>query len=280
MVSTAFEEIARGAAVQAGDIADSSQQASRMQENLSQITASVNNLSDMAKEMNQKGAEAAKIVHELSSTSDQTTDAFIMISDQIHKTNESVVKIQEVVNLIAEIASQTNLLSLNASIEAARAGEAGRGFAVVASEIQKLAEQTNSSAKVIDDIILTLSKESRQTVQSISEVTDMIMSQKEKLDETKVKFGVVDEGISSAVVGMAEVQEQADVCSRSGEHVVSLMTNLSAIAEENAATTQQTNASMNELNDATASLAKTAVELKDLSMAVEDNLNYFTSGQD
>ena len=251
-----------------------------MQENLSQITASVNNLSDMAKEMNQKGAEAAKIVHELSSTSDQTTDAFIMISDQIHKTNESVVKIQEVVNLIAEIASQTNLLSLNASIEAARAGEAGRGFAVVASEIQKLAEQTNSSAKVIDDIILTLSKESRQTVQSISEVTDMIMSQKEKLDETKVKFGVVDEGISSAVVGMAEVQEQADVCSRSGEHVVSLMTNLSAIAEENAATTQQTNASMNELNDATASLAKTAVELKDLSMAVEDNLNYFTSGQD
>lgn len=150
----------------------------------------------------------------------------------------------------------------------------------MASEIQKLAEQTNSSAKVIDDIILTLSKESRQTVQSISEVTDMIMSQKEKLDETKVKFGVVDEGISSAVVGMAEVQEQADVCSRSGEHVVSLMTNLSAIAEENAATTQQTNASMNELNDATASLARTAVELKDLSMAVEDNLNYFTSGQD
>ena len=240
----------------------------------------MNNLSDMAKEMNQKGVEAAKIVHELSSTSDQTTDAFIMISDQIHKTNESVVKIQEVVNLIAEIASQTNLLSLNASIEAARAGEAGRGFAVVASEIQKLAEQTNSSAKVIDDIILTLSKESRQTVQSISEGTDMIMSQKEKLDETKVKFGVVDEGISSAVVGMAEVQEQADVCSRSGEHVVSLMTNLSAIAEENAATTQQTNASMNELNDATASLARTAVELKDLSMAVEDNLNYFTSGQD
>lgn len=199
------------------------------------------------------------------------------ISDQIHQTNGSVVKIQEVVNLIAQIASQTNLLSLNASIEAARAGEAGKGFAVVASEIQKLAEQTNSSAKVIDDIILTLSKESQETVQSISEVTEMILNQKKALDETKEKFKVVDDGISDAVVGMGVVQEQVDTCSGSGEHVVGLMTNLSAIAEENAATTEQTNTSMNELNDATASLAKTAVELKQLSIAVEQNLNYFTT---
>lgn len=277
VVRTALEEISKGAVTQAGDISDSSQQVSIMQENMSRITDSVNHLSDTAKEMNQKGSEAAKIVQELSSTSDQTTDAFIKISDQIHKTNESVVKIQEVVNLIAEIASQTNLLSLNASIEAARAGEAGRGFAVVASEIQKLAEQTNSSAKVIDDIILALSKESQQTVQSINEVTDMIMNQKIKLDETKMKFGVVDEGISAAVLGMGVVQEQVGVCGSSGEHVVGLMTNLSAIAEENAATTEQTNASMNELNEATASLAGTAVELKRLSAAVAQNLNYFVT---
>ncbi len=277
VVSTALDEIAKGAAIQVGDISESSQQVAIMQDNMSQIAESVNHLSDTAKEMNQKGAEAAKIVHELTSTSDQTTEAFMRISDQIHQTNGSVVKIQEVVNLIAQIASQTNLLSLNASIEAARAGEAGKGFAVVASEIQKLAEQTNSSAKVIDDIILTLSKESQETVQSISEVTEMILNQKKALDETKEKFKVVDDGISDAVVGMGVVQEQVDTCSGSGEHVVGLMTNLSAIAEENAATTEQTNTSMNELNDATASLAKTAVELKQLSIAVEQNLNYFTT---
>ena len=203
------------------------------------------------------------------------TDAFLRISEQIHKTDASVVKIQEVVNLIAQIATQTNLLSLNASIEAARAGEAGKGFAVVASEIQKLAEQTNSSAKVIDEIILSLSNESQQTVQSINEVTDMIVNQKAKLDETKAKFEVVEEGILSTGKGMKTVLEQADVCGRAGEHVVSLMTNLSAIAEENAATTEQTNTSMNELNDATASLARTAMELKQLSASVEESLNYF-----
>lgn len=199
------------------------------------------------------------------------------ISDQIHQTDASVVKIQEVVNLIAEIASQTNLLSLNASIEAARAGTAGRGFAVVAGEIQKLAEQTNSSAGIIDDIIQVLSKESQKTVQSIHEVTGMIMSQKQKLDETKVKFGMVEDGIISTDSGMRTVLEQADVCGRTGAHVVELMTGLSAIAEENAATTQQTNASMNELNDATASLARTALELKKLSESVKEDLNYFST---
>lgn len=277
VISTALEEIARGAAVQASDISDSSQQASSMQENMIQIMESVENLSDTSKGMSESGTEAARIVQNLSRTSDQTADAFVKISDQIHKTNASVVKIQEVVNLIAEIASQTNLLSLNASIEAARAGEAGKGFAVVASEIQKLAEQTNSSAKIIDDIILSLSKESQQTVQSINEVTDIIMNQKKQLDETKGKFGVVEEGIRSTTDKMSTVLEQAFVCGNAGAQVVSLMTNLSAIAEENAATTEQTNTSMNELNDATASLTRTAVELKKLSIAVAENLNYFST---
>ncbi len=276
VISTALDEIAKGAAVQAGDISDSSQQASRMQENMIQITESVEKLSDTSKGMSKRGAEATQIVQELSRTSDQTTDAFVKISDQIRKTNASVIKIQEVVNLIAEIASQTNLLSLNASIEAARAGEAGRGFAVVASEIQKLAEQTNSSAKIIDDIILALSKESQQTVQSINEVTDIILNQKQQLDETKEKFGMVEEGISSTADRMNTVFGQAVVCGKAGAQVVNLMTNLSAIAEENAATTEQTSTSMNEFNDATASLARTAMELKKLSIAVADNLNYFS----
>lgn len=277
MVSAALDEIAKGAEIQAEDVSNSSRQVSGMQEGMIQIGESVSQLSHTSSGMRERGSHASKIVGELGSTSDRTAQAFAKISEQIHRTNESVEKIQEVVDLIAQIASQTNLLSLNASIEAARAGEAGKGFAVVAGEIQKLAEQTNASAGTIDEIILALSEESRQTVQSISEITDIILDQKQKLQETRDQFYTVEDGILSVGGGMQKVLEQAQNCGQAGAHVVEIMTNLSAIAEENTATTLQTNDSMEELKEATASLLRTASELKQLSKAVKEDLSYFTT---
>ena len=275
-ISGALEEISKGADAQVVDVEDSSQQIINMQGNIKEIIECVDKLSVTANDMNERGEEASSIMLALSMSSDKTTEAFKMIAEQIHKTNESVEKIQEAINLIASIATQTNLLSLNASIEAARAGEAGRGFAVVAGEIQKLAEQTNSSAGIINGIIEMLSIESQQTVKSINEVTVMINEQKAKVDETKMKFSMVSDGIESTKNEMKGVLHQAATCSGAGEHVVGLMTNLSAIAEENAASTEQTNSSMNELNDATISLAETAQELKKLSETLNRDLNYFS----
>lgn len=275
IISGALSEISRGAGSQAGDIENSSQQVVSMRANIDEIIESIDKLSSTSNNMNTKGQEATSIMLELSKSSDQTTDAFNKIAAQIRKTDESVMKIQEAVNLIASIASQTNLLSLNASIEAARAGDAGRGFAVVAGEIQQLAEQTNSSARIINGIIAGLSEESKQTVQSINDVTAIIGDQKEKLDETKLRFRSVSEDIEITESAMKGVLQQAEICSSAGSHVVDLMTNLSAIAEENAASTEQTNTSMNELNSATISLAETAQELKKLSDVLNADLSYF-----
>ncbi|MCR5716181.1 MAG: methyl-accepting chemotaxis protein, partial [Lachnospiraceae bacterium] len=234
-VSNTIAEISKGAGEQASDIEVSSQKVLEMRSNIDQILGSVTELADRSDEMIASGKAATDTMSGLTRSSDQTTDAFENIAAQVRKTDESVGKIQEAVSLIASVANQINLLSLNASIEAARAGDAGRGFAVVATEISKLADQTNQSAAIIDQIIQMLSAESAKTVETIGEVTEMIQGQKGSIDTTSEKFGVVETGIDFTKTAVRTVLGQAQSCESAGSTVVDLMTNLSAISEENAA---------------------------------------------
>ena len=274
-VNATVHEINKGAGDQAKDIENSSQKIVDMRGNIGEIIESVGTLSETSANMSEKEREASAIMDSLTESSDKTNAAFSGIVAQVRKTDESVEKIAEAVSLIASIATQTNLLSLNASIEAARAGEAGRGFAVVATEISKLAEQTNESAGIIEGIISNLSEESKQTVETINSVTAMIEGQKDRVDETRAKFSDVSEGIRFTANEVKTVLAQAESSGAAGEQLVDLMTNLSAISEENAASAETTNQAMNDLNDATVALANTAQELKRLSDELSEDLEFF-----
>ena len=91
-------------------------------------------------------------------------------------------KIEEFAAVIGSISNRTNILSLNASIEAARAGEHGRGFAVVASEVRSLAAQSSKSSKEISDTIGQVQKAVNETVDSMKNIYDNSIKQKEKAD--------------------------------------------------------------------------------------------------
>jgi len=110
------------------------------------------------------------------------------------KLSDSTKEMNAILNSITEIASQTNLLSLNASIEAARAGEAGRGFAVVASEIRKLAEDSQSAAARIGSIITEVQVDANNMSRKMAEGLEQLQKGNVLADMTSKSFAEIKQG--------------------------------------------------------------------------------------
>jgi len=274
-ISNAVQEISSGAVAQAEDIERATTQVVMMGASIEDIVSGVSKLDNTSYKMKKSGDETVEIIEDLTKSNDKTTQVIQRIDAHVHATDESVRQIQSAVAVITAIASQTNLLSLNASIEAARAGEAGRGFAVVATEIKNLSEESNSSAKKIDEVISKLASDSQATVEVMNQVKEIIDEQQKKLDETKVKFLQVSSGIDSSIQDTIVIKNQSDACDTSRKNVEDIIQNLAAVSEENAASTEQTTASMQELNATINLLAESAGDLKKLSEELDDNMIFF-----
>lgn len=274
-ICLAVDEVAKGAVSQAEDVESATVQISTMGELIGQIVDSIEQLNENSVVMNNEGNESANIMQELNHSNQLTTDAIEKIGKNVEATDQSVNKITEAVDMITDIASQTGLLSLNASIEAARAGEAGKGFAVVATEIQHLSQESGDSAQKITEIVKTLSEDSRNSMLVMKEVMERLQEQQDKLNETILKFQKVRDGISTSREHTSLIHNQAQQCDHDRNQMLDIVQNLSAISEENAASTEQTTASMEELNSTITLLADSAIKLKELAEALEENTKFF-----
>lgn len=274
-ISQAVDDISKGALSQAEEIENASNAVDKMGHGIEDIVRSTDNLSRNSTEMSSAGSEASQIIEELGHSNEETMSAITKISDQINATNDSAKKISEAIQIITSIAEETNLLSLNASIEAARAGDQGRGFAVVANQIQKLAEQSNESAHQIDEITKKLLDDSVNTVNVMNDVKKVFDQQAEKFSITKEKFDNVQRGIEDNTAEIREISKLADDCNKARINVIDVISNLSAISEENAASAEETTSSMQELNATIGLMADSATSLKGLANKLDEDLKFF-----
>lgn len=271
----AVGEIAIGAGSQAEETQDATENIIVMGNMIEETVEELGNLSESAKSMKERGESAIQALRELQSTNEQTSASIDIIYEQTNVTNESAQKIKEATALITNIAEETNLLSLNASIEAARAGEQGRGFAVVAAQIQKLAEQSNESAKQIERIILSLIEDSDKSVETMNEVKEIMEQQSENVTNTNKQVMDLLQNVEESLAGIEEVVEKTNKINEARSSVVDTVQNLSAIAQENAASSQQTSASVTEISSIVGEIATNAVDLKDISNRLDDNMAMF-----
>lgn len=271
-VETAVNEIATS---QAQETQGATESIISMGTMIEDSTSQVKSMNETADVMNESGQIAKKALEELGEINERATESINVIYEQTNTTNDSALKIKDATSLIASIADETNLLSLNASIEAARAGEAGKGFAVVAAQIQKLAEQSNESAKRIEDIIRELLKDSETAVHTMEDVKKIMQEQNEKVKKTAEVFEQMHEGVNLSIHGMVSIEEQTQKIEDARNKIVDTVQSLSAIAEENAASTQETSASMMEIGSVINDISQNAENLKNIAEVLERNMQLF-----
>jgi len=185
-ISSASEEVSVNVASIASSADATSRNVGAVAESIGRITASLEHVSNDARE----GSQMTKQAREMATGA----------SNAMQQLGHAAGEINKVTEVIKTIALQTNLLALNATIEATNAGEAGRGFAVVAKEIKELASQSGQSAEEIARRIETVQNSTREAVRIIEGVAQFIG----RVDESAIR-------ISSAVTNQTQMANQIAV---------------------------------------------------------------------
>lgn len=274
-VERAVDEIAEGAGGQAEETQKATEAIILMGNMIEETANDLETINQNAVSVKKRGETTIETLKELEKINKQARDSIDIIYDQTNVTNESAQKIKEAIDLITDIAEETNLLSLNASIEAARAGDQGRGFAVVAAQIQKLAEQSNDSARQIENIVLSLITDSDKAVQTMNEVKEIMQKQTENVAETDSQVMEVIHEVEQSIKAIGAVTVKTEKINETRASVVDTVQNLSAIAEENAASTQETSAAVTQVSSIIAGIADNAKHLKDISVELDNSMKVF-----
>ncbi len=275
-VDNAVQDIALGATSQAQETEKASTSVISIGQQITDTAEETGIMREVSNKIQESSNNALEIITQLTSIGEKATDAVNEIYEQTNVTNVSAKRIKEATNIISSIAEETNLLSLNASIEAARAGEAGRGFAVVATQISKLAEQSNESAQLIENITNELISDSDKSVETMEEVKSIMADQSEYVSKVTEIFGEVKEGVNDTIKGVKSISKKTDSMDDSRKAVVDTVSSLSAIAEENAASAQETSASTTMVSNLMNEIADSASKLSEIAKDVDDSVSVFT----
>lgn len=274
-ISQTMDELAKTSTSLAETVQDVNSKVIDVGNSITEIKYEVNKLNANVDKMSDANNKATISMKTVLDSSNKSSEAVANISKQIQNTNDAIAEINDAVELILGIASQTKLLSLNASIEAARAGENGRGFSVVASEIQKLSEQSADGAETIKKIADNMMKQSSETVDLAKDIKNIIETEQKDISNTQKNFDVLSESIEKSIEVADVIDKKTVILNNLKDGIISNVNDLSAISEENAASTEETSASAIEISDLTKTVKNNTNDLMNVAKVLESAISKF-----
>lgn len=241
-VMVGINESAEQVSVGASELASASQMlaegAQEQAASIEEIAATTTTVADQVENSRREAETSAQATAQAASMIEENQEKMKLMMDAMNKIQETSQQVVGIIQTIEEIASQTNLLSLNASIEAARAGEAGKGFAVVADEIGKLAQESSKAANNTRELIEISMEEiikgnaiANGAMNSLKESVDAVNHVNEMIQNTAEDAAVQAENMKQLRIGIEEITHGIQDNSAASEETSATSEELAAQAE-------------------------------------------------
>jgi methyl-accepting chemotaxis protein len=274
-ITQAVSDLANGATSMAQDVQNTSDLAIGIGNSVEAVLEAANTNLEKGRNLYEKAKSVQKELEKLKEADEMTDTMAGEVQGSVNETAVVVEDISKAAEAIIGIASQTNLLALNASIEAARAGEAGKGFAVVADNIKGLAEESDQAAKEITgmlDKITALSNRNKELTGKIKEDTSSESVEMAAMDEA---FEEMLSILQETEEGNQEIVRLVGMVNTAKDDIMNAVESLSSVSEENAASTQETSASLTMLDENMENVVEEASSLSEIANSLQETVDFF-----
>lgn len=274
-IAVATEQISGGAAGLANESERGSELTQHIGDRMKNVIDSNMQMGTSASEVHTSSEQGIQYMHHLidkTQAADEMVRSMVEKVDQLKESTQSIRKILDVLN---KMTKQTNILSLNATIEAARAGEAGKGFRVVADEINQLAGQSRQSIDVVGEITETIQQGIDETVEVLASAYPIFQEQLNSVKDASTIFSKVQEDMNGFIQQLSTVSDSIAQLDESQNVLSAAMMNVSSVAEESLATSEEVASLTSEQLTISENLVKLSEKLENLSRSLQDSLSKF-----